>query len=66
MGMCQAYDLNEEKIYTRVKTMCKMDRLAEIENSVWSLESEIKNLKFDTKYWHRELEMSVEMSINKL
>ena len=66
VGMCQAYDLNEEKIYTRVKTMCKMDRLAEIENSVWSLESEIKNLKFDCKYWHRELEMSVETSINKL
>lgn len=66
VALCSAYSLNEDKIYERVKTICKMRRLADNENSIWRLEQGVKDLDFDCKYWHRELGQSVETSIGKL
>lgn len=66
IALNEAYSINEQKIFERVKLMCKMNRLKEIEQIFWDNELNLQNINFDFKYWHRDFTTSIKNSILKL
>ena len=66
VALSQAYLANENKVYERVKLMCKLSRLNDFEEALWKNQSDLQRLKFDYRYWHRDLPNIIRKSMNKL
>jgi hypothetical protein len=51
----QAYHENEEVIFQRVKLIKKLNELDSIEKNFFNNVNDWKNLKFDSKYWQKDM-----------